>query len=153
MELESHRNTHEAYFYVFEGVVMLANSVMLNAVHPGRLLPKDSRVYLAPDGITEMQGPGWRDPRRWWWQIADPFDFAGCCRRDAKHDFWNHPEPVGNEGGNEGGNGAPRVESEAGKVEVSMALKSNVAAAPDHSAVNRSLWLRVVDPLRLFAAR
>ena len=59
------RNTHEAYFYVFEVVVMLANSVMLNAMHPGRLLLQDSRVYLAPDGLTEVKGPGWRDPRRW----------------------------------------------------------------------------------------
>jgi hypothetical protein len=31
---------------------MLANAVMLNAMHPGRLLPQHSRVYLAPDGLT-----------------------------------------------------------------------------------------------------
>jgi hypothetical protein len=59
------RNTHEAYFYVFEALLVLANSVMLNAMHPGPLLPRDSRVYLAPDGFTELKGPGWRDPRRW----------------------------------------------------------------------------------------
>jgi hypothetical protein len=64
-DLVPRRNTHEAYFYVSEAVLMLANSVMLNAMHPGRLLPQDSRVYLAPDGLTELKGPGWRDPRRW----------------------------------------------------------------------------------------
>jgi len=148
--LVCHRNTHEAYFYVFEGVVMLANSVMLNAMHPGRLLPQDSRVYLALDGVTELKGPGWRDPRRWWWQVMDPFDFAGCCRRDAKYDFWNHPEPAGNEGGD----AVLRVESEAGKVEESAASESNNSvAAPGRGVQDRSLWLRAVDPLRLFSAR
>lgn len=71
---------------------MLVNSVMLNVMHPGRLLPRDSRVYLGTDGTTELRGPGWRDPRKWYWQFADPFDFVGCCRRDPKFDFWNHPE-------------------------------------------------------------
>ncbi|KAM0717932.1 hypothetical protein Q7P37_006264 [Cladosporium fusiforme] len=80
--------THEAYFYVFEGVLMLINSVMLNVLHPGTLLPQDSRVYLGLDGVTELKGPG----------------------RDGQHDFWNHPQP---EPEGDGGNG----EEEAGKVE------------------------------------
>jgi hypothetical protein len=127
---------------------MLANSVMLNAMHPGRLLPQDSRVYLAPDGLTELKGPGWRDPRRWWWQVLDPFDVGGCCRRDAEYDFWNHPEPVRSEGGDV----VARGESEAGKVEASAALENNVEVS-NHVAKERPLWLRVVDPLGLFAAR
>jgi hypothetical protein len=128
---------------------MLANSVMLNAMHPGRLLPQDSRVYLATDGLTELKGPGWRDPRRWWWQAVDPFDFGGCCRRDAKYDFWNHPEPVGSKGGDE----VARIESEADKAEASAVLETDGDVVPDRGAENRSLWLRVVDPLSLFAAR
>jgi hypothetical protein len=125
---------------------MLANSGMLNAMHPGRLLPQDSRVYLAPDGLTELKGPGWRDPRRWWWQVLDPFDFGGCCRRDAKYDFWNHPEPVGSEGGDM----VARVESEAGKVEASAVSGREGDVVPVCGAEGRSLWLRVAGPLRLF---
>jgi hypothetical protein len=128
---------------------MLANSVVLNAMHPGRLLPQDSRVYLATDGLTELKGPGWRDPRRWWWQVVDPFDFAGCYRKGAKYDFWNHPEPVGSEGGDE----VARIESEADKVEASAVSQREGDVVPDRGAENRSLWLRIVDPLRLFAAR
>ena len=130
---------------------MLANSVMLNAMHPGRLLPQDSRVYLATDGLTDLKGPGWRDPRKWWWQVVDPFDFGGCCRRDAKYDFWNHPEPAGGELGEV----VLRVEGEAGKVEAEVALQSegDGAVMLGRGVENRSLWLRVVDPLRLFAAR
>jgi len=90
---------------------MLANSVMLNVMHPGRLLPQDSRVYLGRDGVTEFKGPGWRDPRKWWLQIVDPFDFGSCTRKDPKYDFWNHPEAT------EGAESTVVVESEAGKAE------------------------------------
>jgi hypothetical protein len=89
---------------------MLANSVMLNVMHPGRLLPRDSTVYLGLDGVTELKGPGWRDPRRWWWQVVDPFDLGSCRRRDPKFDFWNHLEVV------EGERDGVVVESEAGEV-------------------------------------
>lgn len=90
---------------------MLANSVMLNVMHPGRLLPQDSRIYLGRDGVTELKGPGWRDPRKWWVQILDPFDFGGCIRKDPKFDFWNHP------GTAEGEESTAVGESEAGKSE------------------------------------
>lgn len=95
---------------------MLANSVMLNWMHPGRLLPQDSRVYLGLDGVTELKGPGWRDPRRWWWQVVDPFDFGGCCRPDSKFDFWNHPEAI------EGEREATGIESEAGEAASTSAV-------------------------------
>lgn len=90
---------------------MLANSVMLNVMHPGRLLPRDARVYLGTDGVTELKGPGWRDPRKWWWQLMDPFDFVGCCRREERFDFWSHPEAVDNE------RVAVEIENGAGKAE------------------------------------
>lgn len=90
---------------------MLANSVMLNLMHPGRLLPQDARVYLGRDGVTELKGPGWRDPRKWWVQILDPFDFGGCLRKDPKFDFWNHPEATEGEGN------MVVVEGEAGKID------------------------------------
>lgn len=48
-----------------------------------------------------------------------------------------------------------RVESEAGKGEASnsLAKEVNAVAVPDRGAETRSLWSRVVDPLRLFVAR
>jgi hypothetical protein len=88
---------------------MLANSVMLNVMHPGRLLPQDATVYLGVDGKTELKGPGWRDPRKWWLQIVDPF--GGCLRRDPKFDFWNHPEAT------EGDESMAVIESGAGKAQ------------------------------------
>jgi hypothetical protein len=68
-------------------------------------------------------------------QVVDPFDFGGCCRRDAKYDFWNHPEPVGSEGGDV----VARVESEAGKLEASAVLgrESNGVAVPCRIVVRR----------------
>lgn len=90
---------------------MLSNSVMLNIMHPGRLLPQDSRIYLARDGVTELKGPGWRDPRKWWVQVLDPFDFGGCMRKDPKFDFWNHPEAT------DGEDTVAAVDNEAGKTE------------------------------------
>jgi hypothetical protein len=73
-------------------------------------------------------------------QVVDPFDFGGCCRRDAKYDFWNHPEPVGSEGGD----AVARFESEAGKLEASAASavlgrESNGVAVPDRGTETRSL--------------
>ena len=78
----------EVYFWIFEAVLMLANSVLLNVMHPGKFLPQDNKVYLATDGKTEVQGPGWRDTRRWYWQIADPFDLRSCCGRSKQVEYW-----------------------------------------------------------------
>lgn len=132
-----HSYTHEAYFYVFEGVLMLANSVMLNIMHPGRLLPQDSRIYLGLDGVTELRGPGWRDPRKWYWQLCDPFDFAGCCKRDPQFDFWNHPQA--DEGADEGGR---NVEAAEVKREVGVAAAESNAAESQ-----RSFWSRALGPV------
>lgn len=82
--------THEAYFWVFDATVMLVDSFLLNAFHPGKYFPRKSKVYLAMDGETEVKGPGWSDPRKWYWQAVDPFDFTGLFTK-GKNDFWNHP--------------------------------------------------------------
>jgi tellurite resistance protein TehA-like permease len=52
---------HKVYFYVFDAVAMLLNSVLLNTYHPGRYFPRSNKLYLAMDGVTEVRGPGWRD--------------------------------------------------------------------------------------------
>ena len=54
---------YEWFFWVFEGVMMLANSVLLNVRHPARFLPRSNKVYLAEDGVTEVEGPGYEDKR------------------------------------------------------------------------------------------
>lgn len=46
---------YEVFFYIFEAVLMLINSILWNIWHPGRFLPKDYHVYLSQDG-TEGEG-------------------------------------------------------------------------------------------------
>jgi hypothetical protein len=41
-------------FYVFEATLMLLNSALWNVWNPGRYMPGNSRLYLAPDGRTEL---------------------------------------------------------------------------------------------------
>lgn len=45
---------YEWYFYVFDAALMLLNSWLWNVWHPGRFLPRDSTVHLAPDGQAEF---------------------------------------------------------------------------------------------------
>ncbi|OHX00263.1 RTA1 domain-containing protein [Colletotrichum incanum] len=81
---------YEWFFYVFEASLMLVNVVMFNVRHPRRYLPEKYTVYLAKDGVTEVDGPGWKDPRPFWVTVVDPFDLAGVVRgRDRRSDrFW-----------------------------------------------------------------
>jgi hypothetical protein len=82
---------YEWYFWVFESVVMLANSVLLNVRHPARYLPRNIKIYLAEDGITEIEGPGYEDQRPFWVTLIDPFDLVGLALgRDKKERFWEH---------------------------------------------------------------
>ncbi|KAF4830147.1 Lipid-translocating exporter-like protein RTA1 [Colletotrichum tropicale] len=81
---------YEWFFYVFEASLMLANVVMFNVRHPRRYLPEKYTVYIAKDGVTEVDGPGWKDPRPFWLTVVDPFDLGGLLRgRDRSKDrFW-----------------------------------------------------------------
>ncbi|KAK8076618.1 hypothetical protein PG994_003890 [Apiospora phragmitis] len=45
---------YKVFFYVFEAALVLANSALWNAWHPGRYLPHESRVHLAQEGRTEV---------------------------------------------------------------------------------------------------
>ncbi|TVY58985.1 hypothetical protein LSUE1_G008720, partial [Lachnellula suecica] len=65
---------YEWFFWVFEGSLMVLNSFMLNARHPMRFLPRSNKVYLAQDGVTEVEGEGYRDRRMWVLTVLDPFD-------------------------------------------------------------------------------
>lgn len=56
---------------------MLLVTYSLHIWHPARLLPTDYKVYLATDGVTERQGPGWVDKRTFLVTVLDPFNLWG----------------------------------------------------------------------------
>lgn len=92
---------YEWFFYVFEAILMLCNSVMFNVRHPRRYLPRSSKIYLATDGVTEVEGPGFLDPRPFWQTLIDPFDIHGLIKgKSSQMDkFWEthddaNPAPV-----------------------------------------------------------
>ncbi|KAF7719749.1 Uncharacterized protein PECH_005690 [Penicillium ucsense] len=77
------------YFWVFEAVLMFCNTTLLNAFHPMRSLPLSNKVYLAEDGVSEIEGPGYKDPRPWIMTFIDPFDICGLIlRRDRHTKYW-----------------------------------------------------------------
>ena len=87
----SYVQTHEAFFYVLDAGLMLVNTVMLNVWHPARYYPRNNKIYLSKDGVTEIEGPGWVDPRPWWASALDPFDVAGLIKgRDKRTAFWEN---------------------------------------------------------------
>ncbi|KAL2179478.1 uncharacterized protein P884DRAFT_283402 [Thermothelomyces heterothallicus CBS 202.75] len=80
---------YEWFFWVFEASLMLANSVLINVRHPRRFLPKSTKTYLAMDGTTEVQGPGYQDARPFWQTLVDPFDLWGLAtKKDKGQKFW-----------------------------------------------------------------
>jgi hypothetical protein len=80
---------YEWFFWVFEACLMVTNTFWLNVRHTMRYLPRDNKIYLAQDGVTEIQGPGYEDKRLFIVTIFDPFDFVGMCRgRNMEKRFW-----------------------------------------------------------------
>jgi len=81
---------YEWFFYLFEATLMLCNTVLMNVCHPRRHLPKSTKVYLAQDGVTEITGPGYKEGRKFFVTIIDPFDLWGLVRgRDKQTRFWD----------------------------------------------------------------
>jgi len=84
---------HEWFFWVFESSVMLCNSVLINVFHPSRFLPPNNKIYLAEDGVTEIEGPGFEDKRPFLLTLFDPFDIVGLVLgRDKKTRYWEQPQ-------------------------------------------------------------
>ncbi|RMY98513.1 hypothetical protein D0864_04360 [Hortaea werneckii] len=83
----------EWYLYVFEAAPMILYTWWLNAMHPGRLLPRWKEEYLDLDGKTERLGPGWIDRRSKAAIFADPLDVRGLLAGKQEHDpFWLSPD-------------------------------------------------------------
>jgi hypothetical protein len=115
---------HEVFFWVFEAGIMFLNSALLNVIHPGKRLPISNSTFLARDGVTEREGPGWGDDRPWLVTVVDPFDLAGLIRgKDEKTKFWDMDDATLE---------ALRLEKKRNK---------------------RGVFMGLVDPLRLWGRR
>jgi hypothetical protein len=91
---------YEVFFYIFEASLMLINSTLLNILHPAASLPRNNKVYLARDGKTEIEGPGYKDRRKFILTLVDPFDVWGLIKGvDKKDRFWENDGivPVGDQ--------------------------------------------------------
>jgi len=84
---------YEWFFWVFEAILMACNTFLLNARHVMRFLPRDNKIYLAEDGVTEVQGTGYADKRNFLITILDPFDLYGVAKgRNMNKRFWDTHE-------------------------------------------------------------
>lgn len=77
----------EWFVLVLDAAVMLAGVVVWNVWHPRRFLPREATTYLAQDGKTELQGPGWKDTRSLTETFLDPFA-ALTARGGHQKPFW-----------------------------------------------------------------
>lgn len=84
---------NEWIFWFFEVAIMYANTTMLNIFHPMECLPKSNKIYLAQDGVSEIEGPGFKDPRPWIVTFVDPFDLIALfCKKGKQQNYWEVEE-------------------------------------------------------------
>ncbi|KAL4897268.1 hypothetical protein BDV59DRAFT_209545 [Aspergillus ambiguus] len=91
----------EWFFWIFETLVMYSNTTLLNVSPPMRWLPRSNKIYLAEDGVTEIEGPGYEDRRHFLLTLFDPFDVVGLiANRGKKEKYWetNRPGAVAAQG-------------------------------------------------------
>jgi hypothetical protein len=80
----------EWFFWVFEAVVMFANTTLLNVFPPMQWLPRSNKIYLAKDGVTEIEGPGYEDGRPFLQTFIDPFDLIGLVTNKGRMEkYWD----------------------------------------------------------------
>ncbi|KAI6850945.1 hypothetical protein KC332_g406 [Hortaea werneckii] len=91
--------SHEWVFYVFECANITLFVVLLAVFHPGRYLPRSSRIFLDPlDGKTERVGPGFgkADSRNWLATVVDPFNLTAIVTGKGMryNRFWESHQPI-----------------------------------------------------------
>jgi len=84
----------EWFFWVFESTLMILNTWILNIFHPSHYLPANLKIYLAPDGVTEMEGMGFQDRRIFWRTVFDPFDVWSLIK-GRKTNIWEQQHQAG----------------------------------------------------------
>lgn len=78
-------------FFAFDAGVLLLNLVLLHVSPPRRYLPQNRSVYLAQGGVTELEGPGFKDNRNICVILMDPLDLVGLIKGTNKTTrFWEH---------------------------------------------------------------
>ena len=82
----------EWFFWVFESTLMFTNTIMLNIFHPMKTLPRSNKIYLAMDGVTEIEGPGYEDRRHFLLTLFDPFDIVGIIMNRKQVKYWENSE-------------------------------------------------------------
>ncbi|KAH7025167.1 uncharacterized protein B0I36DRAFT_387511 [Microdochium trichocladiopsis] len=75
---------YEIFFLVFEAILMLLNSLLWNAWHPARYLPRETHVYLAQDG-TEVEGEKEVDGRNLGQKVAHVLSFGLLFRHNVRN--------------------------------------------------------------------
>ncbi len=95
---------HEYFLWIFEIGNITLFVILLAIFHPGRYLPRSSKIYLDPvDMRTERLGPGFSaaDKRPLWQTVIDPFNFYAITtgRGMKMNKFWEVEQPV-YDGGN-----------------------------------------------------
>ena len=87
---------YEWFFWVFEAMLMVINTFLLNVRHPAMFLPRNNKIYLAQDGVTEIEGPGYENKRHFLLTLVDPFDLVGLIKgRDKSSKYWEEQEEMG----------------------------------------------------------
>lgn len=94
---------HEWILWVFEIANITLFVILLAVFHPGKYLPRDSRIFLDQiDGKTERVGPGFSkaDKRPIWQTVVDPFGlYPTLTGKGLKiYKFWENEQPVYNGG-------------------------------------------------------
>ncbi|KAL9006890.1 MAG: hypothetical protein Q9188_000345 [Gyalolechia gomerana] len=89
---DGYLETHEWPLYIFDGLFIFVNALMLNIWHPMKYLPNDNKIYLSKDGTMERLGPGWEDSRSFLVSLIDPFDLLGLLLGRRKDKFWERED-------------------------------------------------------------
>ena len=92
-------STHEVFLWVFEIANITLFVILLAIFHPGRYLPRSTKIYLDPiDACTERVGPGFSkaDKRPLLLTIVDPWNLKGIFtgKGMALQKFWEEEQPV-----------------------------------------------------------